>query len=183
MIYVVRHGQTDLNKEGRLQGRLGLPLNEYGIKQAESLRDELTHIKFDYVFSSPQERAIQTAEIATGVKAIVTPQLDVFDLGEADRLKKSEVKMAGAVPDSSVYKGVEEIHSYIKRVFHFMHELEANYGNSDVNILLSGHRCTTGCIGSYFEGIPEDENILKFSSDNGGYKIYRFTKTLSTQAD
>ena len=66
MIYVIRHGQTDLNKERRMQGRSGLPLNEIGIEQAERLRDELGGIKFDIVYSSPQERAIQTAEIATG---------------------------------------------------------------------------------------------------------------------
>lgn len=174
MIYVVRHGQTDLNKEGRLQGRQGLPLNEYGLEQAESLRDNLKNIKFDYVFSSPQERAVQTAEIATGLKAIVDARLDVFDLGEADRLKKGEVKLVGAVPDSSVYKGVEEIHSFTKRVFEFMYELNAKYSAREINILLSGHRCTTGCIGAYFEGIPEDGNILKLSSDNGQYKVYKF---------
>ncbi len=177
MIYVIRHGQTDLNKEGRLQGRLGLPLNEYGVKQAETLRDELKNITFDYVFSSPQERAIQTAEIATGKKAIIDGRLDVFDLGEADRLKKSEVKVVGAVPDSSVYKGVEDIHSYVKRVFFFMQELEIEYGKKELNILLSGHKCTTGCIGSYFEGIPEDKNILRLSSENGNYKVYNFNMT------
>jgi probable phosphoglycerate mutase len=174
MIYVVRHGQTDLNKERRLQGRLGLPLNELGINQAELLRDKLKNIKFDYVFSSPQERAIQTAEIATGAKAIIDKRLDVFDLGEADGLKKSDVKMVGVVPDTSVYKGVEEIKTYISRVFNFMNELEAKYSLKNVNILISGHRCTTGCIGAYFEGIPEDGNILRFSSDNGHYKEYIF---------
>ena len=81
MIYVIRHGQTDLNKVGRMQGRLDLPLNEYGIKQAENLRDKIKDIKFDYVFSSPQERAIQTAEIATGLKVTIDARLDVFDLG------------------------------------------------------------------------------------------------------
>ncbi|WP_409346218.1 histidine phosphatase family protein [Paenibacillus sp. MBLB4367] len=175
MIYVIRHGQTDWNKEGRLQGSRGLPLNEQGIKQAESLRDQLTPIKFDYVFSSPQERAIQTAEIATGMKAIVDARLDVFDLGEADGLSKGEVKMAGAVPDPLVYKGVEDIRSYVKRVFAFMQELEADYGDAkERNLLLSGHRCTTGCIGAYFEGMPADGNILRLSSNNGEYKMYAF---------
>ena len=174
MIYAIRHGQTDLNKEGRLQGRLGLPLNDYGIKQAESLRDRLENITFDYVFSSPQERAIQTAEIATGKKATIDARLDVFDLGEADRLKTSEVKIVGAAPDSNVYKGVEDIHSYVKRVFFFMRELEGKYGEKEFNILLSGHKCTTGCIGAYFEGIPEDENILRLSSKNGEFKVYNF---------
>jgi probable phosphoglycerate mutase len=45
-----------------------------------------------------------------------------------------------------------------------------------LNILLSGHRCTTGCIGAYFEGIPDDGNILRFSSDNGDFKEYKFKK-------
>ncbi|MCT8138538.1 histidine phosphatase family protein [Anaerobacillus sp. CMMVII] len=174
MIYVIRHGQTNLNKEGRLQGRLGLPLNDDGIAQAESLKEKLKDVTFDYIFSSPQERAIQTAELATGLKAKIDPRIDVFDLGEADRLKKGEVFMAGVVPDSCVYNGVEQIESYIKRVFGFMRELEVGYGNNDVNILISGHRCTTGCIGAYFEGIPKDGNILKYSSNNGGYKVYHF---------
>ncbi|MFJ7973778.1 histidine phosphatase family protein [Psychrobacillus sp. NPDC096389] len=174
MIYVIRHGQTDLNKERRMQGRFGLPLNEYGIKQAENLRDKIKDIKFDYVFSSPQERAIQTAEIATGLKVTIDARLDVFDLGEADRLKTSEVKMAGVVPDSSIYRGVEEPSGFVERVFNFMSELERENRGKELNTLLSGHRCTTGCIGSYFEGIPEDKNILRFSSNNGDYKIYRF---------
>lgn len=175
MIYVVRHGQTDWNREGRLQGRQGLPLNELGISQAEQLREALHDVKFDLVFSSPQARAIETAEIATGIKAIVDNRLDVFDLGEADGLTRSEVKLAGAVPDSNVYQGVEDIQVFVSRVFHFMRELEEKHGTDELNILISGHRCTTGCIGAYFEGIPEDGNMLRHSSDNGGYKTYDIT--------
>jgi uncharacterized phosphatase len=175
MIYAIRHGQTDLNKEGRLQGRNGFPLNDIGIKQAEELRGELSDVKFDYVFSSPQERAVQTAEIATGIKPVVDSRLDVFDLGEADRLKKEEVKSAGAIPDPTVYKGVEDQQDFIKRVFSFMQEIESKYVDGRPNILISGHRCTTGAIGAYFQGIPEDHNILRFSSDNGKFNSYSFT--------
>ncbi|WP_427050919.1 histidine phosphatase family protein [Paenibacillus sp. TC-CSREp1] len=174
MIYIVRHGQTDLNKEGRLQGRLGMPLNEAGIHQAQVLRDELKSIKFDYVFSSPQERAIQTAEIVSGLKAVIDKRLDVFDLGEADRLRREEVIMSGSIPDPSLYKGVEEIKMFIQRVFHFMSDAEEKFSGENTNILISGHRCTTGCMGAYFLGIPEDKNVLKYSSDNGKYKAYEF---------
>ncbi|MEI4768450.1 histidine phosphatase family protein [Psychrobacillus sp. FJAT-51614] len=172
MIYVIRHSQTDFNKERKMQGRMGLPLNEYGIEQAQKLRDELQKINFCFVFSSPQERAIQTAEIVTGLKAIIDERLDVFDLGEADKIPINELKMDGPLPDTNVYKGVEDPNRFFKRVFSFMNELESNYGKRELNILLSGHRCTTGCIGAYFEGIPSDGNILKFSSDTGNYKIY-----------
>jgi uncharacterized phosphatase len=174
MIYVIRHGQTDLNKERRMQGRKGLPLNKYGLEQANALSDKLSNIDFDFVFSSPQERAVQTAEIVTGKIAVLDDRLDVFDLGEADRLHISEVKMAGPLPDPSFYQGVEEPNRFVKRVFSFMKELEAQYGKKELNILISGHRCTTGCIGAYFKGIPSDGNILKFSSDTGDYKSFNF---------
>ncbi|MBT2641532.1 histidine phosphatase family protein [Bacillus sp. ISL-41] len=174
MIFVIRHGQTDLNKERKMQGRKGLPLNEYGIEQAKALRDRLQKIKFDFVFSSPQDRAMQTAEIVTGHNAFKDDRLDVFDLGEADRLNVNEVKMAGPLPDSSVYKGIEDPDVFIKRVFSFMKELENQHRIRELNILIAGHRCTTGCIGAYFEGIPSDRNILKFSSDTGEYKTYEF---------
>ncbi|WP_253944837.1 histidine phosphatase family protein [Paenibacillus sp. NEAU-GSW1] len=87
---------------------MGLPLNEYGLEQAQGLRDELKNINFDFVFSSPQERAIQTAEIVTGLKATVDERLDVYDLGEADRVPINELKMSGPLPDTNVYKGVED---------------------------------------------------------------------------
>ncbi|QUG86861.1 histidine phosphatase family protein [Bacillus nitratireducens] len=180
-MYVLRHGQTDLHKENRLQGRSGLPLNEIGIKHAEQLGVLLQNIKFNYVFSSPRTRAIQTAEIATTIKAIPDTRLDVFDLGEADTLNKHEVQMNGMIPDPAIYKGTEDIHSFVARGFHFMQELESNYNNK-CNILLSGHRCTTECIGAHFEGIPKDNNILQFSSNNGKYKIYTFQPSSYTES-
>ncbi len=175
MIYVIRHGQTDLNKEGRLQGRSGEPLNKEGVRQAENLRSQFESISFDYVISSPQERAVQTAELASGIAPIIDPRLDVFDLGEADRLKKDEMKMSGGAPDPSVYNRVEEVDHYIKRIFEFMNELKGRYARSELTILLSGHKCTTGCIGAYFEGMPEDGNFLKRSSKTGEYKLYELS--------
>jgi len=172
MIYVIRHGQTDLNKEGRLQGRKGLPLNEVGKTQAIQLKDVFSGIKFDYVFSSPQERAVQTAEIITGLNVEVDSRLDVFDLGEADGLKRSEVQLKGIIPDPNLYKGVEDVRSFINRVFDFMEGLKKKLNSKEAGVLISGHRCTTGCVGAFFNGLPEDGNILRYSSGNGEYKIY-----------
>ncbi|MCD7836300.1 MAG: histidine phosphatase family protein [Lachnospiraceae bacterium] len=65
-VYNVRHGETDWNKDRRLQGRSDIELNEYGIQLAELTRDGLKDIKFDYIFSSPLKRAYRTAEIIRG---------------------------------------------------------------------------------------------------------------------
>ena len=45
MIYIVRHGQTDWNKEGRYQGRIDVELNSEGVGQDEKIRDKLADIK------------------------------------------------------------------------------------------------------------------------------------------
>ena len=61
MIYIMRHGQTEANRTGILQGRIDVPLNEEGIKQAEKTKNELDKkgVSFDFVYSSPLTRARQ----------------------------------------------------------------------------------------------------------------------------
>lgn len=53
MVYIARHDQKDYNVIGRYGGRIDIPLNEEGIKQAHKLYELLKDIKFDLVFSSP----------------------------------------------------------------------------------------------------------------------------------
>ena len=123
-IYVVRHGQTDLNKEKRIQGRKGEPLNEEGKKQAEKLAQELQEIKFDIVISSPQERAVQTAQIISGISPTIDNRIDVYDMGEADRMKIQDIEMLGLIPNPEKYKGVEKIEEFIFRIQSFMKSIE-----------------------------------------------------------
>lgn len=62
-IYIIRHGETNANKEGRLQGWINEPLNDLGIKLAIETGKALQGIKFDAAFSSPLIRAKRTAEL------------------------------------------------------------------------------------------------------------------------
>lgn len=62
-IYVIRHGETDANKNGMLQGRIDEPLNDYGVKLAKITGENMKGIKFDVCFSSPLNRALNTAKI------------------------------------------------------------------------------------------------------------------------
>ena len=66
-IYFLRHGQTDNNREGRMQGRVDIPLNETGRAQARCAARRLKSISFDAVYSSPLGRAVETAQIVTGL--------------------------------------------------------------------------------------------------------------------
>lgn len=64
IIHLVRHGETDWNKEFRVQGSFDTPLSDTGIKQALELAGKIRQIKFDRVYTSYLKRAIKTAEIA-----------------------------------------------------------------------------------------------------------------------
>lgn len=62
-LYIIRHGETDWNKEKRLQGQSDTQLNALGISLAEITARALSDVKFDYIFSSPLMRAYKTAQI------------------------------------------------------------------------------------------------------------------------
>ncbi len=74
---IARHGETDWNKSGILQGWLDVPLNELGRKQASVLAAKLTHAKFDTVWSSPLARARETAEIVAAALQLQPPTCHV----------------------------------------------------------------------------------------------------------
>lgn len=91
LFYLVRHGQTDWNKDGRIQGTTDIPLNETGRKQAEQLsfklkaRNEISSFsktKIDAVYTSPLLRAFETAKILAKEENL--PLRRLFELRERD---------------------------------------------------------------------------------------------------
>lgn len=82
-LYIARHGQTEWNVAGRMQGWLNSPLTEKGIASADQLRQELQSISFDAYYSSPSERAYKTLEIAIGdsTKIVCDERLKEIGLG------------------------------------------------------------------------------------------------------
>ena len=63
MLYLMRHGQTDWNREYRLQGRTDIPLNDTGREMAAKARERYPDLSVDICYCSPLSRARETAEI------------------------------------------------------------------------------------------------------------------------
>lgn len=63
-LYVFRHGETDWNRERRMQGHTDIPLNENGRTQAQALAEKLRQLNPQVILSSDLSRAVETAEIA-----------------------------------------------------------------------------------------------------------------------
>lgn len=75
-IYLIRHGQNKDNIAGILNGRRDEPLTEKGIAQAYEAADEIrkTGISFDTIYSSPLQRAFETARIVSETISSPTPK-------------------------------------------------------------------------------------------------------------
>ena len=84
-IYLIRHGQTDWNRDGKIQGRHDVSLNETGSKQAELLAMGMDKRPVVQIFSSRQKRALETAQ-AVGrrqhVAVTVIDGLEEVEFGE-----------------------------------------------------------------------------------------------------
>lgn len=83
-IYLARHGETDWNKEMRLQGWADISLNERGREEARDLAKKLSGIHFDAAWCSDLDRAAETAQIVLeghGISPVVDPRLREMGFG------------------------------------------------------------------------------------------------------
>lgn len=151
-IYVIRHGETNANKNGVLQGSSNWPLNEAGIKLAKMTGENMKGIKFDACFSSPLDRAKQTAELVLknsgneDVKIEYDDRIKEINMGiyEGRKIKPDELE----VPVLKIlafkynpficgrFKGGESPREVCKRTQEFLKEL-SNKGYE--NVLISTH--------------------------------------------
>ena len=82
--YLFRHGQTDYNLSKQMQGHLDIPLNSTGILQAKELAKNLSDVRFDYIYSSPLLRSVETVKIVSeksNAKIIIDEGLKAWNFG------------------------------------------------------------------------------------------------------
>lgn len=119
-IYLLRHGETDWNREGLLQGHTDIPLNENGRRQVNDTAKKLSAlgVEMDAVVSSPLKRAFESAEIAADrlhypkERIVVEELLMERGFGEGEGLSVEE--RAAKYPDCD-YPGMESQEALVKR--------------------------------------------------------------------
>ena len=94
-LYIVRHGETVWNRDGRIQGHTDVGLSERGIEQATRLARRLENVAFDAAYSSDLSRACVTAELVLEGRDVPlhsTPRLREYHKGAFEGLTESELR-------------------------------------------------------------------------------------------
>ena len=137
MIYVIRHGQTELNSAHALQGRSDAPLNERGKEQAREVGRLLAArgVTFSHVFSSPLQRAVQTAKIVAPYATVQCDErLIEMDYGpyEGIDLKDPPPEIISFFSDfvhNPAPKGMEQLAHVVARTGAFVEDIKGLAGD------------------------------------------------------
>lgn len=136
---LIRHGQTDWNRDLRLQGSSDIPLNDTGRGQARDAVDLLADTTWDAVVSSPLGRARETAQIiADGLGIELGPAYDLLierDYGHGEGATAEVI--AERWPDHQ-YPGLESEASVGERGVRALEQIAADFGE-DANVLVVAH--------------------------------------------
>ena len=94
-LLIVRHGETEWNAEGRIQGHTDIGLSENGAQQARSLGQRLADRQIDVAYSSDLKRTSETARLALGHRNVVlneTPRLREYHKGIFEGMTLTEIQ-------------------------------------------------------------------------------------------
>ena len=168
-IYLVRHGETDWNKMGRLQGQCDVQLNEYGISLAEKTADGLAGVPFDAAFSSPLCRAAETARIILGkrntplylddrLKEIGFGVMEAADYNLARQNKEHPVYKFFQTPvDYQPPEGGESFEQLYARSAEFLREKILPLEGKLETVLIVGHGAMNRSILNPLAGVPLED--------------------------
>lgn len=164
-LYVIRHGQTNCNKEHKYNCRYDEDINEIGIEQAKEASNQVEKLDIDLIICSPLKRTRHTNEIIN-INNVPT----IYD----DRLMEREGgKLTNTLIDDYYFKeyynyystniveGLETLPELFNRVHSFLDDIKNKYTNK--NILLVTHGAIARTIQFYFEKMPSDGMLLNIS--------------------
>lgn len=165
MIYIVRHGQTDWNLEGRYAGRTDVPLNQNGISSAKKLCKKFKNKKIDVVISSPLSRAQQTAKFITREKIILDGRIIERSNGDLEGKLKTDIpdKIDFNDPNEKKYN-IESIIDFRERIENFFNDIDKKYKGK--NVLIVTHAGVSIYARCHYEGEPKNNDYSSYKLDN-----------------
>jgi probable phosphoglycerate mutase len=164
-LMLIRHAQNDWVKSGRLAGRTpGVHLNEEGKKQAETLGLRLESVKLRAIYSSPLERARETAEAVAShhpeLTAAIEEGLNEVDFGSwtgrrLSRLSRRRLwQTVQRTPSRAIFPGGEAIRDMQNRLINTLEAIASRHGSGKIAVV--SHSDVIKVAIAYYAGMPLD---------------------------
>lgn len=179
LLLLIRHGENDFSKKGKFAGRMpGVHLNERGLKQAESLGTALREAPLKAVYSSPLERALETAAPiarAHGLQVVQDAGLLESDVGKWEGLSVGRVartkywKVVQNAPSRAGHPGGETFVQTQTRIVGALNAICARHKPQDV-VACVFHADPIKMAVAYYLGLPLD-NFQKLACDTGSLTV------------
>ena len=161
-LYIVRHGETEWNKEGRMQGRLNSNLTPRGKKYAMLLGERLKDTEFAHIISSPSGRTLETVQLIKGnrdIPIITDERIMEMNLGSWQGMKQDDLKKQYPneyehfinKPDDHQIEGAESLTEMSNRATEFLTELKKSRDNG--NLLVVTHGRFISALYAVFKGV------------------------------
>ena len=179
LLLLIRHGENEYVKTGKMAGRIpGVHLNERGQKQAADLAEALKQVPIKAIYSSPLERAVETAEpIAEGRKLEIQlrPQLMDNDIGkwqgrslkQLSRTKKW--KIVQQAPSRFTFPEGESFLETQARIASCLDEIAATHKPKDI-VAVVFHADPIKLAVAHYLGMPLD-HFQRLGCDTGSVTV------------
>lgn len=170
-ITLVRHGETDNNSKGIMQGLSNELINDKGRRQCKRLRNELKDKHFDICYMSPLVRCVETAYILVGdrVPIVKDRRLIERDLGELEGKTRDvyDIDKYWDYKLNSNDKGVEPIQNIEKRVRSFLEYISKK---KEKDILIVTHSSVFRMLYHILNNEDLSKKLKHIEIENCGYK-------------
>jgi broad specificity phosphatase PhoE len=178
-LWLIRHGQTDWNVEGRYQGQADLPLNATGLAQAEQLAVQLDGERFEALYSSDLLRARQTAKVLAqkiGLPVQVDPRLREVNQGQWEgelfavirERYRTEIAQRRLDPVDGRPPGGESAAEVAARVWEAADDIARDH--PDGTVLVVSHGLALATLIARADGVPL-EKVYTLIPDNAAIRV------------
>ncbi|QUL98211.1 MAG: histidine phosphatase family protein [Candidatus Fermentithermobacillus carboniphilus] len=189
--YIVRHGETEANQAGILQGHLNVPLSDRGRKQAEAVASRLRSVKIDVIYTSDLDRAKDTAMAIAkyhNCKLILDRRLREVHCGILQGKTMAECREKYPElferfkqdPIGTERPGGESYKDLFDRTTRALEDIYERYPDS--NVVIVTHGGPIRCLLAYASGklvdpgspTPNNASISIITRDENGWSVEKF---------
>lgn len=174
MLFLIRHGETDWNRQGRRQGRIDIPLNEAERQQLQRCGEALQGLQIQSMISSPLSRATESAQILAAALGFDPTRIQTDDalierdFGDIDGMTAAELRAHRASGGADRCEPLSALRARTMAAVRRYSAADRSLPVHSRNVILISHSAAIKSVFVQLYGKPE---IQRYQTHNAGVSI------------